>query len=107
MILDNKFTFKQHLCLVSFSVAQKNLLLKQQLCSVSSSVAQKIGLLRKAFKIFLGGGISEVWKWFNFSILPYLGYCSPVWSHLRLLDSNLSAIRFLILLVLFSDTDTQ
>ena len=81
MILDSKFTFEQHLH------------------SVSSSVAQKIGLLRKCFKIFRDQSI--LLKCFNSFILPCLEYCSPIWSsaadsHLRLLDKNLNAIKFLI-----------
>ena len=66
MIFDSKFTFKQHLC------------------SVSSSVALKIGLLRKLFKVLpCLEYYSPVW-------------CSAADSHLRLLDRNLNAIRLLI-----------
>ena len=80
VIFDNRFTFEQHLCLVS-------------------SVAQKICLLRKSFKVF--GDQLILQKCFNFFILPCVEYCSPVWcsaadSHLGLLDRNLNAIRFLI-----------
>ena len=58
-----------------------------------------IGLLKKCFKIF--GDQSILLKCFNSFILPCLEYCSPVWSsaadsHLRLLDKNLNAIKFLI-----------
>ena len=41
VIFDSKFTFEQHLC------------------SVSSSVAQKIGLLRKSFKLL---GINQSYR---------------------------------------------
>ena len=45
-------------------------------------------------------GINQSYSFNSFS-LPCLEYCSPVWcsaadSHLRLLDRNLNAIRFLI-----------
>ena len=81
VIFISKFTFEQHLR------------------SVSSSVAHKIGLLRKAFKVL--GDQSILQKCFSSFILPCLEYCSPVWcsaadSHLRLLDRNLNAVRFLI-----------
>ena len=80
MIFDNKFTY-------------------EHLRSVSSSVAQKTGLLRKSFKVFEDQSIVQ--KCFNSFILPCLEYCSPAWcsaadSHLRLLDRNLNAIRYLI-----------
>ena len=78
---DKKFTFELHLR------------------SISSSVAQKIGLLRKSLKIF--GDQAILIKCFNSFILPCLEYCSPVWSsaadvHLKLLDKNLRACKFLI-----------
>ena len=81
VIFDKKFTFEKHLRFVS------------------SSVAQKIGLLRKSSKIF--GDPSVLRKCFNSFILPCLEYCSPVWSaaadcHLKLLDKNLRACKFLI-----------
>ena len=82
VILDSKFTFEKHIR------------------SISSSVAQKIGILRKSFKIF--GDQSILKNCFNSFILPCFEYCSPVWSsaadcHLKLLDKNLNAIKFLIL----------
>ena len=78
---DSKFTFERHIH------------------SVSSSVAQKIGLLRKSFRIF--GDHDVLLRCFNSFILPCLEYCSPVWSsaadsHLKLLDKNLRACKFLI-----------
>ena len=81
VILDSKFTFEKHIR------------------SVSSSIAQKIGILRKSFKIF--GDQSVLKNCFNSFILPCFEYCSPVWSsaadsHLKLLDRNLNAIKFLI-----------
>lgn len=81
VIFDSKFTFEQHVR------------------SVSSGVAQKIGLLRKSYKIF--GDLSVLRKCFNAFILPCLEYCSPAWSsaaasHLKLLDSNVRACKFLI-----------
>ena len=81
VMFDSKFTFERHIC------------------SISSSVAQKIGLLRKSFRIF--GDHDVLWKCFNSFILPCLEYCSPVRSseadsHLKLLDRNLQARRFLI-----------
>ena len=67
--------------------------------SISSSVAQTIGLLRKSYKIF--GDPSVLRKCFNSFILPCLEYCSPAWSsaaasHLKLLDRNARACKFLI-----------
>ena len=81
VILDSKFTFEKHIR------------------SISSSIAQKIGILRKSFKIF--GDQSVLKNCFNSFILPCFEYCSPVWSsaadsHLKLLDRNLNAIKFLI-----------
>ena len=78
---DSKFTFERHIR------------------SISSSVAQKIGLLRKSFRIF--GDHDVLLRCFNSFILPCLEYCSPVWSsaadsHLKLLDKNLRACKFLI-----------
>ena len=78
--LDSKLTFEDHIR------------------SVSSSVAQKIGLLRKSFRIFNDRSVLK--NCFNSFILPSLEYCAPVWSsaadsHLKLLDRNLSAIKFL------------
>ena len=80
-MFDSKFTSERHIC------------------SISSSVAQKIGLLRKFLRIF--GDHDVLLKCFNSFILPYLEYCSPVWSsaadsHLKLLDRNLRACKFLI-----------
>ena len=81
VLFDSKFTFEKHVR------------------SISSAVAQKIGLLRKSFKIF--GDISVLRKCFNSFILPCLEYCSPAWSsaapsHLKLLDRNVRACKFLI-----------
>ena len=81
VLFDSKFTFEQHVR------------------SISSSVAQKIGLLRKSYKIF--GDTSVLRKCFNSFILPCLEYCSPAWSsaaasHLKLLDRNVRACKFLI-----------
>ena len=81
VLFDNKFTFEQHVR------------------SLSSSVAQKISLLRKSYKIF--GDPSVLRKCFNSFILPCLEYCSPAWSsaassHLKLLDRNVRACKFLI-----------
>ena len=80
VLFDNKLTFESHIR------------------SVSSSIAQKLGLLRKSFKIF--GDPSILMKCFNAFILPCFEYCSPVWfsaadSHLKLLDRNLNAFKFL------------
>ena len=80
-MFDSKFTFEQHIR------------------SVSSSVAQKIGLLRKSHRIF--GEPSVLKKCFNSFILPCLEYCAPAWSsaaasHLKLLDRNVRACKFLI-----------
>ena len=77
VMFDSKFTFERHIR------------------SISSSVAQKIGLLRKSFRIF--GDHDVLLRCFNSFILP----CSPVWSsaadsHLKLLDKNLRACKFLI-----------
>ena len=81
VLFDSKFTFEQHLR------------------SISSTVAQKIGLLRKSYKIF--GDTSILKKCFNSFILPCLEYCAPAWSsaaasHLKLLDKNVRACKFLI-----------
>ena len=81
VIFYNKFTLEKHLRLLF------------------SSVAQKIGLLKKVFRVFWGQSILQ--KCINSFILPCLKYCSPVWcsaadSHLRLLNRNLNAFRFLI-----------
>ena len=81
VMFDSKFTFERHIR------------------SISSSVAQKIGLLRKSFRIF--GDCDVLLKCFNSFILSCLKYCSPVWlsaadSHLKLLDRNLQACKFLI-----------
>ena len=78
---DQKFTFEAHLR------------------ATSSLIAQKLGLLRKSFKIFNDQSILR--KCFYSFILPCFEYCSPVWSsaavsHLRLLDRNLNACKFLI-----------
>ena len=81
VLFDSKFTFEQHVR------------------SISSSVAQKTGLRRKSYEIF--GDPSVLRKCFNSFILPCLEYCSPVWSsaaasHLKLLDRNVRACKFLI-----------
>ena len=81
IMFDSKFTFEKHIR------------------SISSSVAQKVGWLRKSYKIF--GDHSVLKKCFNSFILPCLEYCSPVWSsaapcHLKLLDRNVRACKFLI-----------
>ena len=83
VMFDSKFTFER------------------DICSISSSVAQKIGLLRirKSFRIF--GDHDVLLRCFNSFILPCLEYCPPVWSsiadsHLKLLDKNLWACKFLI-----------
>ena len=78
---DSKFTFERHIR------------------SISSLDAQKIGLLRKSFRIF--GDHDVLLRCFNSFILPCLEYCSPVWSfavdsHLKLLDKNLRACKFII-----------
>ena len=80
-MFDSKFTFERHIR------------------SILSLVAQKIGLLRKSFRIF--GDHDVLLKCFNSFILLCLEYCSPVWSsaadsHLKLLDKNLLAYKFLI-----------
>ena len=85
VLSDSKFTFEQHVR------------------SISSSVAQKIGLFRKSYKIF--GGPSVLRKCFISFILPCLEYCSPTWSsaaasHLKLLDRNVRACKFLNFLIL-------
>ena len=81
VMFDSKFTFERHIH------------------SISSSVAQKIGLLRKSFRIF--GDHNVLLRCFNYFILPCLEYCSPIWFsaadfHLKLLDRNLRASKFLI-----------
>ena len=80
-MFDSKFTLERHLC------------------SISSSVAQKIGLLRKSFRIF--GDHDVLLKCFNSFIFPCLEHLSPVWSsatdsHLKPLNKNLQACKFLI-----------
>ena len=55
--------------------------------------------LENLFRIFWDHDI--LWKCFNSFILPCLEYCFPVWSsaadsHLKLLDRNLQACKFLI-----------
>ena len=77
----SKFTFERHIC------------------SISSLFAQKIGLLRKSLRIV--GDHDVLLQCFNSFILPCLEYCSHVWSsaadsHLKLLDKNLRACKFLI-----------
>ena len=67
--------------------------------SISSLVAEKIDLLRKSFKVF--GDQDVLLRCFNSFILSCLKYCSLVWSsaadsHLKLLDKNPRACRFLI-----------
>ena len=81
VMFDSKFTFERYIR------------------SISSSVAQKIGLLRKSFRIF--GDHDVLLNCFKTFILPCLDYCSPVWSsaaysHIKLLDRNLQACKFLI-----------
>ena len=81
VLFDSTFTFEQHVR------------------STSSSVAQKIGLLRKSYKIF--GDPSVLIKCLNSFSLPCLEYCSPAWSsaaasHLKPLDRNVRACKFLI-----------
>ena len=81
VMFDSKFTFERHIR------------------SISSLVAQKIGLLRKSFRNF--GNHDVLLRCFNSFILSSLEYCSPVWSsaadsHLKLLDKNLRACKFLI-----------
>ena len=81
VLFDQKFTFESHLR------------------ATSSMIAQKLGLLRKSLRIFNDQSILR--KCFYSFILPCFEYCSPVWSsaadsHLRLLDRNLNACRFLI-----------
>ena len=74
---DSKFTFERHIR------------------SISSSVAQKIGLLRKSFRIF--GDHDVLLRHFNSFNLLCLEYCSSAAdSHLKLLDKNLRACKFLI-----------
>ena len=78
---DQKFTFEAHLR------------------ATSSLIAQKLGKLRKSFKIFNDQSILR--KCFYSFILPCFEYCSPVLSlaadsHLRLLNRNLNACKFLI-----------
>ena len=74
---DSKFTFERHIR------------------SISSLVAQKIGLLRKCFRIF--GDHDVLLRCFNSFILPCLEYWSSAAnSHLKLLDKNLQACKFLI-----------
>ena len=80
-MFDSKFTFEKHIR------------------SISSSVAQKIGLFRKSFRIF--GDHDIILKCLNSFILPCLEYFSPVWSsaansHLKILNRNLQACKFLI-----------
>ena len=81
VMFDSKLTFESHIH------------------SISSSVAQKIGLLRKSFRIF--GDHDAFLRCFNSFILPCLEYHSPLWSsaadsHLKLIDKNLRACKFLI-----------
>ena len=81
VLFDHKFTFEAHLR------------------AISSQIAQKLGLLRKSFRIFNDQSILR--KCFYSFILPCFEYCAPVWrsaadSHLRLLDKNLNACKFLI-----------
>ena len=81
MTFDSKLTFEKHIR------------------NVASGISQKIGILRKCCKIF--GDQTIMLNCFNSFILPCLEYCAPVWasaadSHLKLLDNNLNAIKFLI-----------
>ena len=80
-MLDSKFTFERHIC------------------SISSSIARKFGLLRNLIRVF--GDHDVIIRCFNSFILPCLKYCYPVRfsvadSHLKLLDKNLRASKFLI-----------
>ena len=73
--------------------------LERHIHSISSSVAQKIGLRRKSSRVFENQDV--LLRYFNSFIFPCLEYFSPIWSsatdsHLRLLDENLLACRFLI-----------
>ena len=81
LTFDSKLTFEKHIR------------------NVASGISQKIGILRKCCKIF--GDQTIMLNCFNSFILPCLEYCAPVWasaadSHLKLLDNNLNAIKFLI-----------
>ena len=81
LTFDNKLTFEKHIR------------------NVASGISQKIGILRKCFKVF--GDEAIMLNCFNSFILPCMEYCAPVWSsaansHLKILDRNLSAIKFLI-----------
>ena len=76
-MFDSKFNFERHIL------------------SISSSVAQKIGILRKSFRIF--GDHDVLLRCFNSFIRPCLEYWSSAAdSHLKLLDKNLRACKFLI-----------
>ena len=73
-MFDSKFTFERN---------------------ISSSVAQKIGILRKSIRIL--GDPDVLLKCFNSYILPCLEYWSSATdSHLKLLDRNVRACKFLI-----------
>ena len=78
---DSKLTFEKHIR------------------NVASGISQKVGILRKCFRVF--GNETVLLHCFNSFILPCLEYCAPVWSsaadsHLKLLDSSLSTIKFLL-----------
>ena len=81
LTFDSKLTFEKHIR------------------NVASGISQKIGILRKCYKIF--GDQTIMLNCFNSFILPCFEYCAPVWasaadSHLKLLDNNMNAIKFLI-----------
>ena len=80
VMFDSKFTFERHIR------------------SISSSVAQKIGLLRKSFRIFGDHDVllrfPILLSFFVWSIAPLFGPLQL--SHLKLLDKNLRACKFLI-----------
>ena len=85
---------------MTLEVLLGRMILREWCLCWSTSVEQKIGSLRKSLKMFFGDQL-VLQKCFNSFILPCLEYFSPVWcsagdSHLRLLDRNLSAIKFLI-----------
>ena len=81
LTFDSKLTFEKHIR------------------NVASGISQKIGILRKCYKIF--GDQTIMLNCFNSFILPCFEYCAPVWasaadSHLKLLDNDMNAIKFLI-----------
>ena len=77
VMFDSKFTFERHTHFIS------------------SAIAQKIGPFRKSYRIF--GDHDVLLRRFNSFILPCLEYCSSAAdSHLKLIDKNLQACKFLI-----------